>query len=340
MSERTLDLAALTARAIQAGNASISGELSHRLMEAAPDSPTALSLAAALDFSQGDIGAAIQLIESALRLDPTNLSANFEATRIYLGAGQPKRAALHSQRVLDAFPDFPGLRDLYSKCAFANTDYRAFLPLVHESLAPAVYLETGVENGRSFKHARGADIAIGIDPHMGKAPPEYREWGRLFEMTSDDFFAAGHYEETCGDRRIDFAFIDGMHLFEYTLRDFINIERRAHAKSVVLIHDIIPMNATMGARLRQTGTWMGDVWKIMIALTRYRPDLALTVIDAGPSGLAVIRGLDPSSQVLSAKYAEIVADLTDMPLEHGFLERLQIKRIPADQEAIRGLLAS
>ena len=91
-------------------------------------------------------------------------------------------------------------------------------------------------------------------------------------MTNDDFFANGHFDDICGDRRIDLAFIDGMHLFEYTLRDFINIERRAHDNSVVLIHDIIPMNIQMGARFRTTGTWMGDVWKIITILKKSPPE--------------------------------------------------------------------
>ena len=65
---------------------------------------------------------------------------------------------------------------------------------------------------------------------------------QLFEMTSGDFCANGHFDDICGNRWIDLAFIDGMHLFEYTLRGSINIERRGHDNSVVLIHDIIPMN--------------------------------------------------------------------------------------------------
>jgi len=340
MSERVLDLIALTARAIQVGDTAVSNDLLHQLLEAAPESPTALSLTAAWDLARGDIDAAILGIEAALRLDPQNLNSNVEASRIYFKAGKPKRSVIHSQRVLDALPTFPGLRDLYFKCAFAGSDYRDFLPLLHECLAPSVYLEIGVQKGLSFKHAYGAEIAIGIDPRMEKAPPECREWGRLFEMTSDDFFAKDHYEETCGERRIDLAFIDGMHLFEYTLRDFINIERRAHAKSVVLIHDIIPINMKAGARLRKTKTWMGDVWKVMLVLKRYRPDLDLVVINAGPSGLAVVRGLDRSSRVLLEHYPQIVADFTVMPLEHGFLEQLEVKRIPAEEHAIRELFTS
>lgn len=340
MSERALDLAALAARAIQSGNPEIAAEIGQKLSEAAPNSATPLALSAALEMSEGRLDAASRTIETALKLAPGNLNANLEATRIFMKSGATRRAALHAQRVLDAFPEFPGLRRIYDQCAFSNSDYRDFLPFLHVCLAPTVYLETGVENGRSFKHAGNAEIAIGIDPRLDKVPAEFHQWGHLFEMTSDDFFAGGHFETIGAGRPIDMAFIDGMHLFEFTLRDFINIERRGHAGSTILIHDIIPTTTEMGARLRRTGTWMGDVWKIMVALTRRRPDLEVAVLDLGPSGLAVIRALDPTSTVLSDTYDEIVAELIDMPLEHGFLDRLGIARVPARETEIRAFLGS
>ncbi len=340
MSERILDLVALTARAVQSGNTSLADDLNRKLAKEAPGSPTSLALAAALELAEGKLDEAARTIDAALRLDPGHLGANLEAARIHVQSGRIERAVLHCPRVLDELPDFPGLQDLYSRCAFSSSDYRDFLPLVHECLGPKIYLETGVDHGRSFKHAKGADIAIGIDPILGKVPAEYHDWGRLYEMTSDDFFAKGHYETTCGERRIDTAFIDGMHLFEFTLRDFINVERRAHTHSTVLIHDVIPATKTMGARLRRTCVWMGDVWKIMVALERHRPDLDVSVIDVGPSGLAVVRGLDPQNAVLQERYNEIVSDLIDMPLEHGFLDRLGIRRIPPDEAEIRAFLAA
>jgi tetratricopeptide (TPR) repeat protein len=338
MSEGTLDLVALFARALQAGHSELSDDLRGKLLHVAPNSATALSLAASLDLSKGNMSEAVRNIDAALAIDPNNLNANAEATRIFLRAGQPRRAILHSQRVLDELPDFPGLRDLYFKCAFSGTNYKNFLPLIHECLAPSVYLETGVQKGHSFESAQKAEIAIGVDPNLMKVPAGFHDWGHLFETTSDDFFTSGLYEKTCGERRIDTAFIDGMHLFEYTLRDFVNIERRCHADSVVLIHDVIPMNSSSGARLRETTTWMGDVWKAIVALSRYRADLEITVLDLGPSGLAVVRGLDPSSTVLSDKYSEIVAALMDEPLVHGFLDSLNVHRVAPDADAIRAFL--
>ena len=36
---------------------------------------------------------------------------------------------------------------------------------------------------------------------------------------------------------MDLAFIDGLHLFEFSLRDFMNVEKLAHPGSVVVFDD-------------------------------------------------------------------------------------------------------
>ena len=84
---------------------------------------------------------------------------------------------------------------------------------------------------------------------------------------------------------------------------------------------------------------MGDVWKIMPILARHRPDLELSVIDAAPSGMAVVRNLDPKNMVLSAGFKTIVGNMIDLTLDHAFLETRGIKRVPADETSIRTLLS-
>ena len=55
-----------------------------------------------------------------------------------------------------------------------------------------------------------------------------------------------------GGTTLDLAFIDGMHLFEYALRDFINVERFADWSSVIVFDDMLPRNVDEAARDRHT----------------------------------------------------------------------------------------
>ena len=41
---------------------------------------------------------------------------------------------------------------------------------------------------------------------------------------------------------LDFAFIDGMHLSEFALRDFMNIEEHMDRAGVVVLDDVLPRN--------------------------------------------------------------------------------------------------
>jgi len=126
-------------------------------------------------------------------------------------------------------------------------------------------------------------------------------------LTSDDFFA-----ETSPDLPPDFCFIDGLHLFEYALRDFMNIERRAAPGAVVVIDDVFPNHPIQAERERQTCVWTGDVWRLVEILRNYRPDLFLLPLDAAPAGLLLVAGLDPSNRVLWQNYDIIVGKARDI----------------------------
>jgi hypothetical protein len=76
MSERTVDLVALLARALQAGHSELTEDLREKLLEAAPNSATALSLSASLELSKGNTAKAVRGIDAALAIDPCNLNAN------------------------------------------------------------------------------------------------------------------------------------------------------------------------------------------------------------------------------------------------------------------------
>ena len=92
----------------------------------------------------------------------------------------------------------------------------------------------------------------------------------MFALTSDDFFAQQDVRSAFGGRALDLAFIDGMHRFEFALRDFINIERLCSANSVILMHDCYPLDARTAQRERQTGFWSGDIWRLVMLLREQR----------------------------------------------------------------------
>ncbi|MVA24475.1 hypothetical protein GOZ92_08490 [Agrobacterium vitis] len=67
-------------------------------------------------------------------------------------------------------------------------------------------------------------------------------------MTSDAFFR-DHDPRVILGRSPDVVFLDGLHQFEYLLRDFINSERIAHRDTVILLDDCLPINAEMTERV-------------------------------------------------------------------------------------------
>jgi hypothetical protein len=98
-----------------------------------------------------------------------------------------------------------------------------------------------------------------------------------------------------------------MHLFEFALRDFINVERHTNPASVIVFDDMLPRSVEEAARSRATTAWAGDVYKLIAVLRRYRPDLVVLPVDIPATGLLVVLAPDSTSTVLHDAYDEIVA---------------------------------
>jgi hypothetical protein len=99
-----------------------------------------------------------------------------------------------------------------------------------------------------------------------------------------------------------------MHQFEYALRDFINLERLSAPNAVILVHDCYPLDELSAARERSTDLWSGDIWRLILILKKYRPDLSVHTLATRPTGLGVIFNLDASSTVLPQNLSSIVAE--------------------------------
>jgi hypothetical protein len=204
--------------------------------------------------------------------------------------------------------------------------YLAFLQQLHALLADPPYLEIGIRHGDSLALARSR--AVGVDPGF-TLKTELSAGVTLFEETSDEFFDRPAPLEPLGGDRVGLSFIDGMHLAEFVLRDFINVERHAVWSSVIVFDDILPRTVDEAARYRQTRAWTGDVYKILGTLARHRPDLIVLRVNTEPTGLGVVLGLDPNSRVLAEHYDEIVREMVvpdpqavpdDILERHGIVE--------------------
>ncbi len=184
-------------------------------------------------------------------------------------------------------------------------NYLPFLRAVHDLLRPRTYLEIGVRDGNSMAQARCR--CVGIDPDFAIARELDNAGTRLFRTTSDEFFARPDPLTETGGEPFDLAFVDGLHIFEFALRDVINTERLCTGKSVVIIDDVLPRDADEAARIRHTHMWTGDVYPLIEVFARYRPELSVIPVGTMPTGMLVVVGLDPDNTVLSDNYDAIVA---------------------------------
>lgn len=166
---------------------------------------------------------------------------------------------------------------------------------LHVATRPRTYLEIGIRTGRSLALSRTRSIAV--DPFFAIDTPIHCDV-QLVKATSDDFFAGeaplAHFDGV----PVDLAFIDGMHLSEFALRDFINVEPCMADTGVVVFDDVLPRNGLEAARDRKTRTWAGDVYKVVEILRRRRPDLVVLLVNTANTGTAVVVGVDQASTLL------------------------------------------
>ena len=160
-----------------------------------------------------------------------------------------------------------------------------FLARLHQLTSPRTYLEIGIESGYSMALTRVP--SIGIDPEFNIVA-EIQADVHLARTTSDEFFARKAPLAHLPVPVLDLAFIDGMHLAEYVLRDYLAVERFTTPASVVVFDDMLPRSVEEAARRRTTKYWTGDVFKALDALREQRPDLLVIEVATTGTGTAVV----------------------------------------------------
>ena len=206
-------------------------------------------------------------------------------------------------------------------------DYLSYLAEFVKSANATNYFEIGTNFGDSLAPIECQSIAIDPEFKLNRDVMGNKPSCLLYQTTSDDFFD-NFSPSAILNSKIDIAFLDGMHLFEYLLRDFINTEKYCSKNSIIVLHDCLPPTYEMtnrdfiAAKLNKDylNYWTGDVWKLSSILKEYRQDLKIIYNDCPPSGLVFITDLDPESSILSENYEEIVQDYSEKEADLDLLK--------------------
>jgi hypothetical protein len=161
-----------------------------------------------------------------------------------------------------------------------------------------------------------------VDPSPRLAFPIQAEF-HLYQETSGSFFERHDVRELFGGASPSLAFIDGLHEFPTVLADFANVEAIADENTMVVFHDMLPLDEITQRAERVHDFYTGDVWKMLHCLADARPTLSWFTVRTPPSGLTFVTGLDPTSTVIKDRYDELVE-------QYGALEFEASRHTPGD----------
>ncbi len=267
------------------------------LLQRSPQNPNALLLRATAKRGLDKPREAMEDLAKAHALQAEPGDYHFQMAMCLATLGDMAQALQQAELARRFAPDSASAFGLLMELMLPGDHYAQVLQNIHTCLAPKTYVEVGVFKGGTLKLAQAATAVVAIDPDPKlefTLPPHYK----MFKSTSDAFFSGHDLSAELGGRSVDLAFIDGMHQFEFAMRDFANLERYARKDSVILLHDCYPLDERSAGREPLAHSWSGDIWRLIVLLKKYRPDLVINTIGACPTGLGVIQNLDPQSTFL------------------------------------------
>ena len=313
-------------------------EILTALLDCKPDHLEGLVVRGAANREAGRLREALADLERAAYLAPDDPYGLSELAATWYAFGDSGRALEYCARARLLAPELTRPFELLARIKLGNEFYFSVLGRIFGELRPRTYVEVGVFRGESLRLATPPTIAIGIDPEPELGAPLATNH-RVFAETSDEFFAKRDLRALLGGLPVDLAFIDGMHHFEFALRDFANLERHCTSHSTILIHDCYPLDRESAGREPRVGNWSGDIWRLIVLLKKYRPDLVVHTIGTPPTGLGLVRNLNPGSRTLFEHYERLREEFLALDysyLDQGMAEKLGL--ISNDWERIRPLL--
>jgi len=180
------------------------------------------------------------------------------------------------------------------------------------------YLEIGVAKGSTFFAVQAAQKHA-VDPRFRFDPASRRTFANetYHPITSDQYF-----QEALGNQdAFDLIFLDGLHTYSQTLRDFLASQTLAHTRTVWLIDDTVPSDPIAAdpdlqrvqAARRVEGrakdqTWMGDVFKVVAFIDGFCPQYTCLTLEG--HGQTVVLPLPRPTQNGCLSSVEAIERLT------------------------------
>ena len=192
------------------------------------------------------------------------------------------------------------------------------------------YIEIVVRNGENFFAIR-TKSKIGVDPNYFFSKRFYLKsfcksfnWNyKMFRKTSNEFFEFDA-NKVYKHKKIDVAFIDGLHRYEQCLHDAINCLRYLSHDGCIIFHDCNPlsMEAASPKLPREAINWNGDVWKAIHHLRKYKNYFECFTLDFD-EGIGVLRIINsnyfkiineimPDAQIKDLTYNDLVSNRKDL----------------------------
>ncbi len=205
------------------------------------------------------------------------------------------------------------------------------------------YLETGFGYGDCFFNI-SAPLKIVVEPSFVIFKKRVIKcyfknlskniFNRYYKMDSDEFFS--NKAASIFKNGIDIAFLDGLHTYEQSLKDVLNILGYLGKGGIIVLHDCNPISesraypAVSYERAKNSnlpgwdGYWSGDVWKTIVYLRSMRKDLNIFVLDID-MGLGII---SKGTQAEGLRYtAEEIRQLSYNALANNRKEILNLKPV-------------
>jgi len=309
------------------------------LLERDPNSVRGLVLRGSARSSLGQLREARADLRRAADLAPQDALCLYELASVMHRLGDDRAALDYCARARRLAPHQPAAYFLQARIRFAGEPYLGVIERIIAHVQPRTYVEIGVFMGESLRLATPPIRAVGVDPEPRlPGPPAHNH--KVFAETSDGFFARHDLRAELGGLSVDLAFIDGLHLFDFALRDFANLERHCTRGSSILIHDCYPLDRESAGREPRPNAWSGDIWRLIVLLKKYRPDLAVHVIGTPPTGLGLVRNLDPDSRFLGENHDRLRDEF--LALDYSYLDEDmpgKLNLIPNEWNRIVGLLS-